>query len=81
MSGCIGTYVLPRRIKIVVGLLRGGDTKEVREVDMAAVAIEIMSKGEVDPTLVPIVEKLVTCNGFVLNHMCFVLTARVLNMS
>jgi hypothetical protein len=59
-----------KNIRVVsVVVMRVTDTKGVQEVDIGMVMIEDMAEGEVDPTLVSIVDKLVMYNGFVLNHV------------
>jgi hypothetical protein len=58
-----------RNIRVVImEVLKEEDTKEVPKEDMGVVAAKDMGQGEVDLSLVSIVEKLAMYQGFVLNH-------------
>jgi hypothetical protein len=66
---------------VIVVVLKDEDTKDVPKVDMGMVTIEDMAEGEVNPPLSSTVDKLAMCQGFLPNHMCFVHTTTILNMS
>jgi hypothetical protein len=66
---------------VIMAVLKEVDTKAVLVVDMGAVATEDIVEGEVDPPSISIMEKLIMYHGFVPNHVCFMHTTTIMNLS
>jgi hypothetical protein len=66
---------------VIVAVLREVDTKEVPEVAIDAVVDEDMEEGEADHPLALTMERLVMCQGSILNCAFFVGTVIASSMS